>query len=71
LRFAPEVFLPLSSGVTNPMGRLIGSGGVINSRKASKTCLSWLRVLRLKARVEGQVLRKRSMNHTLEREAEL
>ena len=28
-----------SSGVTKPMGRLGGSGGVISSRIASKTCL--------------------------------
>ncbi len=29
-----------SSGVTKPMGRLGGSGGVISSRIASKTCLN-------------------------------
>jgi hypothetical protein len=38
------VLLPLSSGATNLIGRL---GGVMSSRSASKTCLSWLRVLRL------------------------
>ena len=48
LPFAPDVFLPLSSGVTNPMDRLADSGGVISSRKASNTCLSCARVLRLK-----------------------
>jgi len=41
LRFAwPEVFLPVSSGLMNPIGRLGGSGGVVSSRNASKTCLS-------------------------------
>jgi len=39
-RFLLLVFLPLSSGVTNPIGRLGGSGGVISSRSASNTCLS-------------------------------
>ena len=32
----------------NPIGRLGGSGGVTSSRRASKTCLTWARVLRLK-----------------------
>ena len=49
--FLPVVFalaLPLgasflSSGVMNPIGRLGGSGGVINSRSASNTCLSCAR----------------------------
>lgn len=34
-----EPFCPLSSGATNPIGRLGGSGGVMSSRSASKTCL--------------------------------
>ena len=40
LRFVPEVFVPLSSGLMNPIGRLGGSGGVMSSRRASKTSLS-------------------------------
>ena len=35
-----DPFFPLSSGVTNPIGRLGGSGGVMSSRSASKTSLS-------------------------------
>ena len=37
----------LSSGLMNPIGRLGGSGGVMSSRSASKTCLSRLREFRL------------------------
>ena len=40
LLLAPDVFCPLSSGVMNPIGRLGGSGGVISSRSASKTCFN-------------------------------
>ena len=40
--------LDLSCGGTNPIDRLGGSGGVMSWRSASKTCLSWARVLRLK-----------------------
>jgi hypothetical protein len=42
----------LSLGVTNPIGRFGGSGGVVSSRSASKTRLSGLRVLRLKVSFE-------------------
>ena len=41
-------FLPLSSLVTKPIGRLGGSGRAMSSRSASNTCLSRLRALRLK-----------------------
>ena len=34
------VFLPLSSVLTNPIGRFGGSGGVISSRTASNTCFN-------------------------------
>ena len=37
---ADQLFAFFSSGVTNPIGRLGGSGGVISSRSASNTCLS-------------------------------
>lgn len=47
LRPFTEVFFPLSSGVTNPMGRLGGSGGVISARSASNTFLNCTPVLRL------------------------
>lgn len=47
--YLARAFFPLSSGVMNPMGRFGGPGGVIRSRNASNTCLSWARVLRLKA----------------------
>jgi hypothetical protein len=40
--------MPLSSGVMNPIGRLGGSGGAMSWLTASISCLSWLRVLRLK-----------------------
>jgi hypothetical protein len=40
LPFAPVVFFPLSSCVTNPIGRLGGSGGVMSSRSASNTCFN-------------------------------
>jgi hypothetical protein len=46
--FAPLGAFFLSSGVANPIGRRGASGGVISTRRASNTCLSWLRVLRLK-----------------------
>ena len=40
LPLALGLFLPLSSVVTNPIGRLGGSGGVMSSRSASKTCFN-------------------------------
>ena len=40
LPLTPDVCLPLSSELLNPMGRLGGSGSVISSRSASNTCLS-------------------------------
>jgi hypothetical protein len=40
LAFCSDVFLPLSSGVTNPIGRLGGSGGAMSWLTASMSCLS-------------------------------
>lgn len=40
LRLLTVFFLPLSSSVTNPIGRLCGSGGVMSSRSASNTCFN-------------------------------
>lgn len=40
LPLAPDVFLPLSSGLTNPIGRLGGSGGAMSWFTASISCLS-------------------------------
>ncbi|OGT00516.1 MAG: hypothetical protein A3H99_03750 [Gallionellales bacterium RIFCSPLOWO2_02_FULL_59_110] len=46
---ASQSFFGFSSPLINPIGRFFcGSGGVINSRMALNTCLSWARVLRAK-----------------------